>query len=90
MQRIESFVVFMYSKGCGVDRVNKVWGTVKDSPHDIVRACPKVSVLTRQHRLQSDVAVGWFASLQIIKDCTMSSLKIPNNLQDDVATLTRN
>ena len=41
---------------CKPDALHPVWCTVMDSPHDIVRACTKVRVLTGQYRLQCDIA----------------------------------
>ena len=123
-------LLHMNIDACNPGTLHPVWGTVKDSPNDIVRACPKVRVLTGQYRLQSDVVKQSGGSpvcqlchqepedlvhflltctflrperdnflyrlknilpvyrnsdvLQIIIDCTMPPLQIPNNLQDDV------
>jgi len=41
---------------CNPGSLHPVWGTVRDSPHDIVRGCTKVRLLTGQYRLQADIA----------------------------------
>ena len=48
-------LLHMNIDACNPGTLHPVWGTVKDSPDDIIRACPKVRVLTGQYRLQSDV-----------------------------------
>ena len=37
-------LLHMNIDACNPGTLHPVWGTVKDSPHDIVRACPKVRV----------------------------------------------
>jgi hypothetical protein len=41
---------------CALGKLHPVWGTVNQSPQDIIRGCFKVRLLTGQYRLQSSIA----------------------------------